>query len=91
MLAIIGSLSAGLTSAGSAFFVFIHGRIVDKFDPFSGDPEAMLKAALFLFYCSCGMCVVIMLTSYIFFTFWVMVSEKISYYYKVRYLEAVIN
>ncbi len=67
------------------------GRVIDSFDVAEKGYDGMYNAAKKIcVFCVIGAAVVWVL-SYLYFGLWAVISEKVGYAFKVRYMEAVLR
>jgi len=90
LMLIVGSLAALGAGLAMPAFVFFFGRLTDSFDPAKGGDDTINEITKLskIFLIIGG---VVWVLSYLFFSFWSIIAEKVGYEYKYRYLYAVLR
>ena len=84
----IGYGAAMLTGLGLPSFVFLFGNIINSFGPNEKDVLSVIRPISIQFAC---IGVAIWILTYVYYTFLIVVSEKIGKKTKVAYLKSILQ
>ncbi|CAI2366845.1 unnamed protein product [Moneuplotes crassus] len=89
-LLIVGTITGTIGGLSMPVFVFFFGKLTDSFDPANEGQETLGQITkLSKIYLLLG--AVLWVLSFIFFSFWSIISEKVGYQFRYRYLRAVLQ